>query len=200
MTDLYLAEVDEIERDEETGLLPADTVPVSEEEKEKILRHALGLIREPQSWTTGEWKCPLPEYDAAGQPKVNPVTGDFVQQKDENDRPLFQYCVHGALNQATYDILGEERAIQLGAFNPDAEERASFSGGTSQWGLPATWLGIDEIAAEEYGIEAMTYNDQHSVGRAQYRDEESAQQHQGVLHLLRKRLAWMHEPPGDKAA
>lgn len=179
----------------------APDVPVTEEEKEQILRHALGLIREPESWTTGRWKCPMPEYGPDGSPKQNPKTGQIVQRKDDNDRPLYQYCIHGALNQATYDILGEERAIELGAFNPSIEGDEAFNGNdTSQWGVPAHWLGIDRVSAQEYGSEAMGYNDEGEgfiAGR--YENEEAAKHHQGVLHILRTRLSWWN-PEGGKAA
>lgn len=186
-----------------TDMLEGAEVPVTEEEKEQILRHALGLIREPESWTTGRWKCPMPEYNPDWSPKIDPVSHELVQKKDANGRPLYQYCVHGALNQATYDILGEERAIELGAFNPHAgDDDTAFNGNDSSvWGVPAHWLGIDRMAQDEYGSDdAMSHNDRNGFEPGKYEDEKAAKQHQSVLHLLRKRLSWMTDPPGGKAA
>lgn len=164
-------------------------VPVTEEEKEQILRHALGLIREPQSWTMGSWKCPMPEINLDLTMKINPKTGQYVQATDDNGRPLFQYCVHGALNQATYDILGEERAIELGAINPLEENDSRFNGSESQYGLPAFWIGVESLAYEEYGHEAMEFND--GAANCEPEDEEVAREtrHQQVLGLLRTRLS-----------
>lgn len=152
--------------------------PVTQDEKEKILRTAIGLILEPDSWTAGTWKCPAIDMKTR------------QQREDANGKPLFQYCVHGAMNQATYDVLGEERAIELGAINPHADDDRRFNGGASKWGFPADWLGVEAIAAEEYGEEAMAFND---TGHDDDEEESLSPQerlthHQKVLGLLRRRL------------
>ena len=83
------------------------------EEQEKILLIAKGLIREPESWTEGTWKCPLYEDRR----------GTLVHARDDNGQKLYQYCIHGAVNEATLAVLGEKRAAVVGAgkVTPDGD-------------------------------------------------------------------------------
>lgn len=163
-----------------------ETVPVTPEEKEQILRHALGLIREPESWVSGQWKCPAWEISDRGSVIVG------KQKEDANGKKLYQYCVHGALNQATYDVLGKERAEQLGAISRGVplDNVEAFNGGDSEWGVPATWLGIDRLASELYYRAAMPYNDAGmDYSPPELEEHHTLNQHQGVLHILRTRLS-----------
>jgi hypothetical protein len=106
--------------------------------------------------------------------------------KDENGRPMFAYCIEGAINQATYDVLGEKRALALGAIKVNGDDTLSFDGQEDALGFdPTMLLGLDQIAYEWYGEEledgdggacAMAYND--NIGT-----------HEGVLGLLREGLA-----------
>jgi hypothetical protein len=121
---------------------------VTIDEQIKIVKRARNLIWEPTSWVQGSWKCQL-------------VTPDGIAAKNENGSPQFQYCVEGALNQATYDVIGEKRALEIGAvrFN-DETGLIDFQGNEDKLGFdPAKLLGIDHLAAENGYECAMEMND-----------------------------------------
>lgn len=132
------------------------------EEQEEILMVAEGLIREPANWTRGQWKCPA--YETSKRDKKGRFTsGQRDRKKDSNGEPMFQYCVEGAVNEATLRVLGKERAQQLGysTRGPD----------------PTNLLGLNEISKKLYGIErAMGYND----------SPDST--HEGVIRILKEGL------------
>jgi hypothetical protein len=90
------------------------------------------------------------------------VTTDGTPARNENGTPQFQYCVEGALNQATYDVIGEKRALEIGAvkFN-DETGLIDFQGaGDDELGFdPAELLGIDKLANDEGYATAMEMND-----------------------------------------
>lgn len=167
---------------------PATVELPTEEEQENILRTAIGLILEPDSWTPGTWKCEARDLKSG------------EQKFDANGKPLYQYCIQGALNQATYDVLGEGRALELGAVNLDPNGGINFNNGDSPVGYPAHWLGVDEVAAELYDLEALSFNDSLDLGDldlggGEEYDPETVRDHprfldhhQGVLHILRTKL------------
>jgi len=136
---------------------------ISLEDQEKILLVAEGLIAEPDSWVRGQWKCPA----------IKP--GGMEQKRDANNQPLFQYCIEGAVNQATVNVLGEERARELGVYVANGH-------GTS-WGetyingrKPTQLLGLNPVSRKLFGRAAMNYNDAHDST------------HDGVLRILRTRF------------
>lgn len=137
---------------------------LTSEEQEAILMTAEGYIREPESWIRGKWKCKVSLRDPENPRKVlRDEEGKSVPATDTNGRPLFQYCIEGAVNQAAIDVLGRERAKKFGASSKvenDATKR----------------LGLDAIAEKLYGVPAMSYND----------SPEST--HEGVLRILRTGL------------
>lgn len=140
-------------------------------DQETILMVAEGYLAEEENWIRGKWKCPAtgPTEDGRG----------YEHKTDDNGQPLYQYCIQGAINQATYDVLGEERAISLGAvvFNK-ATNSLDFRGRPESVN-PTRSLGLNRIATKLFGPhieEAMQYND------------HPQSTHDGVLSILRTRL------------
>jgi hypothetical protein len=142
------------------------TPRLSTVEQEKILAEAEGLIKEPANWTTGRWKCPVYKTDEKNR-IIRGENGLPIPEYDLFNRPLAQYCIEGAVNQAAINVLGETRATRFGV-SQDSNEMTEM-------------LGLNEIArtlyAEQYDIDsAMEFND--DVG-----------DHEGVMNILRTRLA-----------
>jgi hypothetical protein len=155
-------------------------------EKEKVVEEAIKLIKEPASWTTGKWKCDVYLTDENGY-LIRDENGNAQPARDFLNRPLAQYCIEGAVNQATYNVVGEERAKKLGAYS----DVAGFEGNNDVSVWPTDLLGIDELArrkfpeiiGEEDGEDhaAMTVNDHY-----EYEPEEG---HRNILGLLSDSLA-----------
>lgn len=115
-------------------------------EREQVVEEAIRLIKEPAHWTTGQWKCPVFETDDKGR-LIKQEDGKWKQATDHLNRPLSQYCIEGAVNQATVNVLGKERAIKLGAYSKSAGDDG-LGGATSN--AMTDVLGIDAIAKELY--------------------------------------------------
>lgn len=156
------------------------------EEQEKVLLVAQGLLAEPENWVVGRWKCKA----------MHVVDGKRQQKTDANGKGMFQYCIEGAVNQAIYDALGEERALELGAVHYNGKV-LRFNG---RGGAPA--LDINRIARdlmredEEDGVygaggggftpaAAMAYNDSKNPRR---NSKQFKERHKGVLKILQRRL------------
>jgi hypothetical protein len=153
---------------------------ISLEEQKKILLHAIGLIREPETWVQGSWKCPVPE--TKNGKAVLKSDGSILGAKDRNGNDLYQYCIEGAVNQATYDILGEERALALGAAKySETTGELIFQSDEHDFGWdPTLLLGLDEISKKLYGCNALEYNDHDHEDE----DTDPSETHKGVLGIL----------------
>lgn len=119
------------------------------EERRQVVTEAIRLIKRPESFVQGHWKCPL--WFHREEPNVLIPEGDdyiarrrgLIQVKDENDRPVFSYCIEGAINQAGINVLGLDRARHFGAY-----------AGQSKWGEPqpydsaefSEYLSVNEVA------------------------------------------------------
>lgn len=78
-----------------------------------VVDEALRLLATPDTFVQGTWKCSVPEVNKEGQPIIQ---GAIVRQaRDEQGRPVYAYCIEGAINQATLNMLGPVRALELGA-------------------------------------------------------------------------------------
>jgi hypothetical protein len=91
-------------------------------EEKAIVKEAKTLLKEPGNWITGmivrdENDQPVPAYDF-------------------HNRPIAQYCVEGAVNQAALNVLGEKKAAMLGV-----QEESRYMTET---------LGLNEIAHALY--------------------------------------------------
>jgi len=135
---------------------------LSTAEKEAIVEGAFSLIEEPANWTHGTWKCPVYKTDEKGH-MLKDESGHPIPEYDRYNRPLAQYCIEGAVNQASFNVLGETRARRFGVRedNSDMTER----------------LGLDELTRKLYPDYecAMDYND-------------GARSHEGIVTLLQTRL------------
>jgi hypothetical protein len=165
------------------------------EEQEKILLIAEGLIRQPENWCMGNWKCAI---DEKGMPvsEEDLESGKKKQAVDDNGRPQFQYCIEGAVNEACLTVLGKDRAIQVGAITVNDKGQINYTGGEGVVGHdPAMLLGLDELASELYASDMGWDNDDPDDGRytdpedrcaMNYNDDGGS--HEGVLKLLRTQL------------
>lgn len=162
-------------------------------ERQEVVEEAIRLIKEPAHWTTGSWKCPVFEVDDKGHFIEDEKTGEWKQATDHFNRPLSQYCIEGAVNQATVNVVGEDRASRLGAYSKsDAKgEDGGLSGPRSN--AMTDRLGIDAIAKELYSdlIEetgdgedemhpALVVND--------YFESDDPEGHKTVIDLLQRAL------------
>jgi hypothetical protein len=154
---------------------------VTIDEQIKIVKHARSLISEPGSWVQGSWTCQL-------------VTPYGEVAKTPNGSPRYQYCVEGAMNQATYDIIGEKRALALGAvkFNEETGLLDFQGNGESQDGFdPTALMGIDALAKDEGFASALEMNDS---GPETYEEDDEDHQkffvdlHKNVVGLLTAKL------------
>jgi len=160
-------------------------------EQEKVVERAIQLIKEPVTWTTGKWKCDLYETDDKGN-FIHDENGELKQACDLFNRPLSQYCIEGAINQATYDVVGENRAIKLGAYNRhDKVENEGFQGDADGAGTyPTQILGIDELAAARYPDVCEYEEHPAMVLNDHFNDPETKAKGHGVmLGLLQDTLA-----------
>lgn len=151
-------------------------------EREKVVEEAINLIKEPANWTTGKWKCPLYQTDEEG----NTVYENDVPllAHDLYNRPVSQYCIEGAVNQAVVNVLGEKRAIKLGAYDEDEGDIAA-SEFASIW--PTDILGIDDRAREKYP-DICEDEERASMVLNDYYDHEPEVGHKRILGLLRDTL------------
>lgn len=150
-------------------------------EREAVVEQAIELIKEPASWTTRKWKCDLILTDKDGNP-IPDEKGAPQVARDLYNRPLSQYCIEGAINQATYNVVGEERAKKLGAYS----ESNGFEGRQEIW--PTDLLGIDELAREQY--EDIAYGEDHAaLTLNDYYEFDHEKGHSVILGLLRDTLA-----------
>jgi len=149
------------------------------EEQIEIIKRARALIHEPTSWAQGAWKCEVKKFDE---------TGTYVPACTPNGTPQYAYCVEGAINQATYDVIGEGRAMHLGAvvFNEETG-LLDFKGNEELLGYdPTKLLGIDELAQDMFGFDcAMEYNDHEEESDGEADPQEI---HKGILSMLSERL------------
>lgn len=151
---------------------------VTIDEQINIVKRARSLIWEPTSWVQGSWKCEL-------------VAQDGTMLKTPNGTPKYQYCVEGAINQATYDVIGEKRALALGAVKFNEETGLlDFQGNGDEVGGfdPTELLGIDKLAQDEGYESALQMND--SEPDYQDEDDEFHQNlHTNVVRLLSDKLS-----------
>jgi hypothetical protein len=170
-------------------------------EQEAILEETLRLIKEPASWTIGEWKCDLYETDKKGD-FIQDGAGGYKRACDRNNRPLSQYCVEGALNQATYNKLGESRARKLGAIDDDYDlgDNAAFSSEGVALD-PAELLGINELAMkmyeerllDHYGSTHLEHNPKYAMLLNDSYWSSDPAGHAAIMGLLKTRLAEVKE-------
>ena len=181
-------------------------------ERAAIVREALRLIKRPDTFIQGEWKCPIYEKPKTGElvqlpggvaSYSSPETRMLTPATDEQGRPLFAYCVEGAINQAGINLLGVERAIQLGATDGSSrygEIEPKHSSGFAEF------LSVNEVARvmfadllSQFGFDA----DNRPESPAQYINDDFAdmevwetehvhvekeESHHRVLEILRERL------------
>lgn len=149
------------------------------EEQEQILMVAEGLLKEPESWVQGSWKCDLMQVGEKGV---------LEQATDSNGQQLYKYCIHGAVNQAAFEVLGEERAIAAGAGRMSSPGDIDLSTCAAEDHRNVVdRIGLDDVARELYDMEAMEYNDAGCDEDDEYDDFRGT--HEGVLEILRTGLA-----------
>lgn len=179
--------------------MSSKTPSIAMEDQEKILILAESLIREPETWVEGEWKCPLWETEpGTSAPRLE--NGRPVQAKDKNGRPLYQYCIEGAVNQATLDVLGQERAVELNAVDVQGDEVVHNVGefnhereSAYERVNPTELLGLNQVALDLAEDEGWLDRVNGSDRAAMSLNDEWGQGHQAVLKVLRTRLKQVQE-------
>jgi len=165
-------------------------------EKADVLKEALRLLRKPENWVTGDWKCELVtdgEFVVARKDDLalRPGRSSFEPYVDKQGRQQYAYCVEGAINQAMINVLGKERARSIG--------QVTESGMTS--GAPAELVSVNELLRSMADPEeelitfegAQTY-DLHRPAQgvndslSSYTKKSREHGHAVVTKLLRKRL------------
>lgn len=153
---------------------------ISLEEQEKILMHAMGLLREPESFTVGKWKCPI--YETG-------TNGKRTQKVDDNGRPQFSYCVEGAVNQATHDILGLERAVALGAGKRAGKDLDGFDPTSTRLDGPVELMRLNDEAWKMYGKEMGWLGQRGQHHRAALEFNDGRKNYEGIVNVLKGRLS-----------
>lgn len=94
---------------------------LTKQERVAVVKEAIRLVKHPETFIQGQWKCPLyvqPGVEDVLIPEIDSYRAlhrGLVRALDESDRPIYSYCVEGAVNQAGINILGVERATYFGA-------------------------------------------------------------------------------------
>lgn len=118
-----------------------------------VLDEALSLLATPEQWTTGAWKCAIFKRD----PKTGFIKydedGNAVQKTDKQNRPMYAYCIEGAVNQAVINKFGAVRAKALGALSPvapKAEDTSSYTNEEISGPQACDLLSVNDITRELY--------------------------------------------------
>lgn len=146
-------------------------------ERESVLKEALRLIRRPETWNKGSWKCQLFAKNDRGMILFK---GDqAVPLKDSRGRQLYSYCLEGAVNQAIYNVLGPIRARALEAYYPNLEDPED-PGEAFSSSKPTEMISIVDLVMEMYPNRGVTlgydFNDHRSTT------------HGEVIGVLRRKL------------
>lgn len=185
-------------------------------ERLQIVREAERLISLPDTFLQGAWKCPVYERPKTHE-KVQVLTSSVHQTpdplridglnraKDDSGRPLFAYCVEGAINQAGLNILGGEKAIMLGA----AQELPDGSYEIAENETFSEYLSVNEVArvmfAEIFVDREGEYWDDEggeaSSAPARYindldtNESEGAKEraHRRIMHILSRRIEQLRD-------
>lgn len=198
---------------------------LTNQERTEIVDEAIRLITLPHTFIQGEWKCPVFEVPKTGERfsvatedesghRINTasVPSNAVQARDKSGRPVFAYCIQGAINQAAINKLGDKRAIELGAADGtrrygelEPSHEPYFPDHLSLNDLAAIMyadkFGVDPKAIQEYGWEELIgdseppiqwLNDEGGGGPdIRSADEEKRvkreRAHQSVLRVLRRK-------------
>jgi hypothetical protein len=106
-----------------------------------------------------------------------------------NGLPLYQYCVEGAVNEATVEVIGRERAIACGAVweRPDGTLEYNDWDDRDPPVTPAGLLGLDALAFEIHGEECGWSEGQEEDRLALEFNDEYAD-HASIMELLTTRL------------
>lgn len=162
---------------------------LSTEEQIATLTEALRLIRKPESWIKGKWRCPIYEKTPSG--KLRMKNKDRVQETDSKGNPLYAYCLEGAINQAVYNLYGHDRAKTVGAWSSFGSD-GGFEG--DRFIYPTATISIDGLVWDMFKDEIIearsyTFSTSATVNHAsllwQDMDETT---HSDVLKVLRKKL------------
>ena len=205
---------------------------LTQSERVQIVDEAIRLIKRPDTFIQGDWKCPVFEMPKTNERFAVMTEGDeggaipaaqasippqAVQARDKDGRPLFAYCIEGAINQAGINILGPEKASRLGATNGVTRYGELEPAHSEDF---ADYLDINDLAvlmfAETFGIDprsveadgwryewdaeppAQYINDQGG-GLPDVRNLDAAGKHrrflahENVLSILRKRLTQLRK-------
>lgn len=146
-------------------------------EREAVLKEALRLIRRPETWVKGKWKCELFQKKNG---RVLFKNHEPIPFKDSRGRQVFAYCLEGAVNQAIVNVLGEKRAITLTAYYPGYADNIDDALSSS---VPSKTISLTDLIMELYPkrldfgeADANVFND------------HKATKHEDVLKVLRLKL------------
>lgn len=192
------------------GLTPA--------ERQAVVEESIRLIKRPDTFVQGEWKCPL--YEKPKTHELVPVTDydlrvgrvhetgesleKLVPAKDTSGRPLFAYCVEGAVNQAGINVLGVDRAITYGAASGEEKYGEADVQRDSKF---IEYLSVNEVARVMFADIFREYGDMEdpmfSESPAQlindgekgdlYGSGDRTVAHGRVMQMLRRRLTQLRK-------
>lgn len=110
-------------------------------EQIQVLEEALNLIRTPDRWIQQGWMCQIYD-DTKG-----------VYKKEKNGTVAYGYCLEGAINKATVNLFGEDRAYKLGAWDEEngiAQDKLGCR-------TPTHVISLDEMVIEMYPTELESF-------------------------------------------
>jgi hypothetical protein len=170
--------------------MPHRTPQFTRAEKVAVLTEALRLLRKPESWVKGSWKCLVTtarwddhEYNSEAEPVL-----------DSRGRPQFAYCLEGAINQAVVNVLGEKRAERLGAIGIETwhyeVKGQRYIESAVDGGAPTRLISITELLKAENMLD--------ECQPANHFNDDGATTHADVIDVLKRRRNQLKKELGKK--
>lgn len=145
-------------------------------ERLAVVTEAIRLLKKPETWVKGKWECKL-YRDPEGflTPKHVSNRGKNAEAKDSRGRPLYAYCVNGALNKAAITVLGAKKAAKLmgGSLREVKEGDLGYTGISE---IISTDADARQLGEEKYHRE---------VGDALGLNDDPSTTHEDIMLLLK---------------
>lgn len=170
-------------------------------ERAEIIKEALRLLKSPMNWTTGDWKCQLFKHVDTDEVKSESELGYWQKGSsmwepltDSDGKRQYAYCVEGAVNQATLNVLGAERAKKIGGLTPN-----SLSSGIMTELVSVNEYLRSRAVDDKYGWKVVVFEGEETdmldrpaqgVNDAFHKKEKG---HAAVVKLLRARLRQLRD-------
>lgn len=163
-------------------------------EKIKVITEALRLLRKPEYWCKGNYACTLYVEDETGF-KIMDADGSWIPRTDTKGRVLYQFCLEGAINTATFNVLGQKRAIALGAINDKygdpIENPDEYFGGDYGKGNVSDMMSLYGLAIDVIGADTLEYENSGESPVIDFNDDTDTE-YPDVMKFLRTKRSQLN--------